>query len=278
MSRYGPIDKQMKFNGTIVFWSLTGGTNLSTLRERMEEVGLPDIVPEEIEDAPALRRALGSIYSGRRIHIEPMEGIRGMYSVVDVDASGILPEYTPFLRTGVIAGELEFRPEEFEDADRIHAAFQQEKENVPAAKLGQMLVRLSEKCRGVSLRPSGGFYWIPNEHAETWENAATAIRSANPACSLFRVRTTTDTSTVDAVCESVVLQVTKELEKMQEEIEDGVLGKRALGSREARAIQLDEMLDEYESILGKTLTSLREQADDVGATAALALLTVGAAK
>ncbi len=81
-----------------------------------------------------------------------------------------------------------------------------------------------------------------------------------------------DIATLDAVCDSLVAQVENTLSQLETDLEDGELGKRGLRTREKEAQELDDLVGTYEGILGKTLTSLRDRAEEVESAASIAIL------
>ena len=105
-----------------------------------------------------------------------------------------------------------------------------------------------------------------------WEEIVRVVERCNIRNTTSLVKTTTDKKTLDAVCDSLVHQVSKKLENLETSLEEGELGKRGLKTREREAQELDDLMQTYEKILGKTLTSLRDRASDVESAASMALL------
>lgn len=271
--------RELKLNGVIGYWSLTDGTPLDVVHDGLKPAGLSHCVPVEMTDKPSLRRALATVYPGRRQLIRPLEGKAGFAVIHEsTDDNGDMVHEQQMqvliIYPSHMGGEayLVFRPGDHFLIQRVREEFALEKGKVPAAQMGQILVRCVESLKGVSLRPSGGFYWLAEEDVPKWEQVCDVIEGANSGNKMYLLRTTTEPETVDAVCDAVITQVQAKLDALAESIESGDLGKRALKSRETMAQELDEYLQRYEGIFQKSFKELRDRADEVEATAALALM------
>ncbi len=265
------VEKKIKYNGITVFWSLTDGTNIEVLRDGFEEIGWLHLLPEVQEDSQALRRALAHHFPGKRTLIRPLKGIVG-YAVVNEDASGDEMEYDEEVRMGLVDGKLFSNPMDHPLREAVSDTYRFEKKLVTAAKLGGVLVRAARELNGIPLRPRGGFYWIPDSSAEKWEQIVDVVERARSGNVTWKMKTTTDENTVEAVCDSLVIQVENQLAKLESDLEEGELGKRALKTREKDAQELDSLVANYEEILGKTLEGLRSRASEVESAACVALL------
>jgi len=237
--------RELKLNGVIGYWSLVDGTPLDVVHDGLKPAGLSHCVPVEMTDKPSLRRALATVYPGRRQLIRPLEGKAGFAVIHEsTDDSGDMVHEQQMqvliIYPSHMGGEayLVFRPADHFLVQRVRDEFDKEKGKVPASQMGQILVRCVEELKGVSLRPSGGFYWLAEEDVPKWEQVCDVIESA----------------------------------ALAESIESGDLGKRALQSRETMAQELDEYLQRYEGIFQRSFDELRARADEVEATAALALM------
>jgi len=269
------IEKSVKYNGITVFWSLTDGTSISKLRDGFDLIGRQDLLPDTQNVAQALRRAIQQNFPTRNKIIRPLKGGIGFAVVheeetIDENNNRKLV-HEEELRV-VYSGCILSNPCDHPKMDAIEEAFRVERQQVTAAKLGGILVKACNGLSGIPLRPRGGFYWIPNSKADEWESIVNVIEQANPSNRVWRMKTTTDNETVDAVCDSLVIEVEKQLENLSESILTEDLGKRALKTKETNALELKALVSEYEQILGKTLTKLQEKAEEVHASASVALL------
>lgn len=270
------VEKKVQFNGFTTFWGLTDRTNADTLRENLDAIGLGDLLPDVRDDGPALKRAIRRYYPGKHTLVRELPGIVG-FAVVQEETAGAEMEYEEEFRVGLADGMLFTNPMDHPSREGIRAAYQEEKNIIPAAKIGGLLVRVANRLSGIRLRPTGGFYWLPNTSRDTWEQVCGAVEASNRENVIWHMRTTTDERTVDAVCDSLTIQVESRLEKLEEELAEGALGERALRTRENEAQELDALVKTYEGILGKTLKGLRARADAVEQSACLAILEASVA-
>ena len=271
------VTKNVKYNGLTMFWSLCDSTPLEPLREGLTDIGRADLVPEKTEEGDALKRALHFVFRDRRTLVRPLERMRGAYAVVLEDAAALGDEkmqYEEAFKVACIDGDLVFNPDDTEYRFQVERAFQEQQKILPASKLGGVLTKAIMSLQGIPLRPRGGMYWLSEEKLDEWNDIVDVIQGAHQGNSVLGMRTTTDTGTLDAVCFSLTTQVEKMLETLTDDLESGDLGKRALQSREDRARELDSFIQDYETILGKSLQELRDRAGEAESAAAVALLAV----
>ena len=265
------IKKEIKYNGITVFWSLVDGTNRLLLGQGLEDLGCAHLIPEPRNDSQALGRAIRTQFPSKRTLIRPLQGMTG-YAVVHENPNGQEMEYEEEVRFGFINDELFSNPLDHPLRETIRQSYLVEKNLVTAAKLGGILVNACRELKGIPLRPRGGFYWIPEANKARWEQIVGVVEKSNIANTTYCMKTTTDKTTLDAVCDSLVAQVENKLSQLETDLEDGELGKRGLRTREKEAQELDDLVGTYEGILGKTLTSLRERAEEVESAASIAIL------
>jgi len=176
--------RELKLNGVIGYWSLVDGTPLDVVHDGLKPAGLSHCVPVEMTDKPSLRRALATVYPGRRQLIRPLEGKAGFAVIHEsTDDSGDMVHEQQMqvliIYPSHMGGEayLVFRPADHFLVQRVRDEFDKEKGKVPASQMGQILVRCVEELKGVSLRPSGGFYWLAEEDVPKWEQVCDVIES-----------------------------------------------------------------------------------------------------
>ena len=279
------IEKEVKQNGVTVWWSLSDGTNVNLLREGFEAIKKSHLIPEVSENSQALRRALKTHFRGRDVLIRPIRGVCG-FAVVREDDSGKEMEYEEELRimvTNLTGGhfsqfsenmrnQFASNPQEHPLRDAIKESYLFEKNLIPAASLGKILVQACRELNGIPLRPRGGMYWIPKSSIEDWEKIVAVVESANRGNTTWKMRTSTDAESIQAICDSLIIQVENQLDNLEEELEHGSLGKRALETREREAKALDDLCKTYEGILSVTLDGLRGRVTSVETAACNAIL------
>tara|TARA_R100001594_G_scaffold29905_1_gene55735 strand:- start:1839 stop:2654 length:816 start_codon:yes stop_codon:yes gene_type:complete len=265
------IEKSIDYNGSIVYWSLSDGTNIHLLRQGLQDIGRAHLIPETRVDLQALQRSIREAFPGKRTLVRPLSGKPG-YAVVHEHSGGTEMEYEEEVRFAVVANEIFCSESNHPKLAFIEDEYQNQKDLVTANKLGGVLVKACQELQGIPLRNRGGLYWIPEANRLKWEEIVRVVERCNIRNTTSLVKTTTDKKTLDAVCDSLVHQVSKKLENLETSLEEGELGKRGLKTREREAQELDDLVQTYEKILGKTLTSLRDRASDVESAASMALL------
>ena len=279
------IEKKVKFNGITTFWSLTDNTDREKLLQGLTGLGRADLIPSPKKDTQALLRALNKQFSGKETVIKSIKGTSGYTICAGGKTSDGRDQYTENLRvTFDDNGNLVFKSEEsslgslFSWAQSsVEQEFNRQRGLVSSAALGTILSEAARSLSGIALRPRGGFYWIPQSKKDKWEQIISSVVSAGLGNEVYCLQTTTDKSTVTAVCNSLVAQVENKLDQLESDIEEGDLGKRALATRKKEALELDSLLQEYEGILGTTMTSLRTRAEDAETAAAMAIFDAMAA-
>ena len=269
-------DIAIKYNGTTVFWSLVDGTSISELREGFETLGRGDLLPETQNDSQALRRALSKNFPSKSKIVRPLSGVTG-FAIVDeqetINSAGVRKlVHQEELRIALSGTTMISNPPDHVRLDAIKADYLYEKQRVTATKLGGILIKACNQLSGIPLRPRGGMYWIPNSKTAEWEQIVSVVETANPKNTVYKMKTTTDGETVDAVCDSLITEVEKQLDTLSESLLSEDLGKRALNTKRNTATDLKDLVTEYEGILGKTLTKLQDRADEVHSAASMALI------
>tara|TARA_R110000824_G_scaffold237484_3_gene426248 strand:- start:13 stop:849 length:837 start_codon:yes stop_codon:yes gene_type:complete len=273
------IDKEIGYNGATVFWSLKNGTSREKLKEGFESIGRPELLPSVENDGPALRRAIRNCFPSRGDSlIRPLKGVAG-FAVIEereeTDPSGQVElTHRQELCIAISGTTTLANPPDHVLVDRIKEEYLKEKQKIPASKLGSVLVDACKGLSGIPLRPRGGMYWLPEDVLGKWEEVVSVVEAADSGNRCWRMKTTTDQETVDAVCDSLVIEVEKQLEGVMEALtsEESILGKRALKTKSNTALELKELVAQYEGILSRTLSDLSEKADGVQSAVGLALL------
>ena len=265
------VETEIKFNGASVWWSLSDRTPERELREGFISIGLPELIPEKIENRQALKRALQSMYPEQRALIRPLKGIVG-YALVRENADGAEMEYNQEVKALLAGNLLLTDPPDYHWAPELRARYQDECGFVTAAKLGGALVKACRGLGGIPLRPRGGFYWIPEENMDRWRAVAKVAEDSHSGNTISVMRTTADEESVDAICDALIHEVETNLSQIEEKLDSGDLGERALTTQKLEVTQLDAQVRKFEKILGRTLDSLRDHVEVVEAHATMAVL------
>lgn len=272
--------------GAISYWRLSGPVRLDALRAAWEGQGLdPELLPAPPSPETAFGRAVRELQHKRQL-VRPLAR-RGVWVVVDEQVRpGQVLAHRQLLRavynparpsnadlTCIDATPDEFRRLEYKIADN-YARFRGE---LDPADISAWLVHLTSKQNAVSLRDTGGIYFVPRPGVEFWRKVVTAVRSVS-AHQLFTIPAMKNSEAIDAISDAVSQEAAALVEEMDKELAatgDDALGERALRTRAAQCrAQLDKVTA-YEELLGVKLGAVRERIDQLSANIAHAVLIAG---
>jgi hypothetical protein len=274
------IEKKIKYNGLITFWSLTDDSKRQVLEDGFTLLGMAELIPSPKNDTQALLRALNMVFKKSDTVIKTVRGTSGYKVFGRQDLPNNKHRYVEALRvTFDENGELVFETNDAETSVEftgmhqwhIKAEFSQQKGLVAGGSLGTILSAACRSLGGIALRPRGGSYWIPTSQRGKWESIVEVVSLSCARNTVSCIGTTTDKSTMEAICTALIAQVESKLEQLDRDLDDDTLGKRALATREREAQELDSLVVDYEKILGRTLKSLRDRTEEVEARAAMAI-------
>lgn len=274
------IQHSTNISGAVTFWTLPERLDHGVLKAGLVAAGFGGSAPEPSSGVPALKRALMRVAAGRRRLVRPLpcskdgdfatHNARG-YSVVDETVLGerTLPDGTKTTELAhaesycvvlLPGGESLVFDRESPEADSVRKAFAEESGVVTDVQVSSALVGVLWRLRAISLRPTGGVYYLPQNGLVAWANVSKAVVEAadaagtNPA-RIYQVRTQIDDEAVRAVADAV----TRELDQAAAAIEaalsdsDHPLGRRALDTKAEDAAALAEKAKFYETLLGTVI-------------------------
>ena len=268
--------KEIEYNGACVYWSLSDGTPIDVVEQGFKALGLVGFLPRMTNDAGALARALRTHFPSSRTLLRSIDGSKGYAVVHEHDDKGVgKMQYREEVRVSFdSAGGLTFTPANPLFDMGVRESYRVESGKMSAAKLGTVLVRCAQSMGGIPLRPRGGFYWMPEGKMGKWAQVAEIVAGANRGNKSYALKTTADVETLSAVSDALKAQVTKRLEAVEASLQSDDSGRRALASKEKEARALDELMQDYEAVLGEALDDLRDRAEEAEAAAAMAILSL----
>lgn len=270
----------LRLGGAVVYWSLSEFSFRDRLANGLADAGFGDLAPDPRPATAALKAALEQTLSGARVLIRPLQSRDG-FAVVEEQRGQTENVYTQTLSARV-EGEGAFARLAFSPKDErslaVHQAFDLHQGLISAHQVSECLVKVVERLGGTRLRPSGGFYWLPEDKLNLWQEVSAAVEKAafgRPhACYVLRVAM--DADAFRAVRDAIVAEVTAEANRIRAEVLSGELKERALESRRLEAEDLRDKVALYEQLLDTGLASLREAIDAAEEAAAAAVLLVSA--
>lgn len=163
----------------------------------------------------------------------------------------------------------------------IEDAIRNARQRLTAVQVANALIAVTKEFEAVSLRPSGGFYWMPLRHLTEWQRLVDIVEVAalSGANRVYRITHAFDAQSIRAVRDALLSEADNEATKIIEEVDSGELGERALKNRAVQAQALAKKVEEYERILGESLPTAQNiaQRADLAATAARITATSAAA-
>lgn len=264
------IDMPMGGN---VFWS-PKDCQREALRQQLAAIGLEDYTPCQRTEAAALKMALEEYTEDMLADRRARKGGNGEtvkrdkivqpllsqkedgFEVVDVTRKQRGNDYVCDFRARVHEGQV-IISYGYANQAKIQAAYEVYRATLGGTAIGGALVEIVKAMQGVSLKDSGGVYWLPPDKCERWEEIIRAFESAGDN-KVYIMRTVMDLQTVRAVSDNIADEVLKANKDLQDEICSGKLGEQAVLNRLEKARALHQRVRSYEEILGKTMVSLHE--------------------
>ena len=280
------ISKEINVRGKVAYWTLGNKTDAEALRKELELLNLSKFAPDNNTNKASLKIALERICSNRRRLVRPRPAGERGYAIVtetkdqngksldhSVDFDVLLPDGmdTPVFRdptSGDIINPLE--------EPQILHRYQIEQDRCSSHKLGIALVRIVDHFHGVSLRPTGGLYWIPEGILSRWDAVGAAVErcSSDSSNIVYCLKTAMDDEMKRAVIDGLSRELNNEIQTMEESVMSDDLGKRALRTKKERCERLRKRVSGYQKMFKVTLDSLDESLERVESAVAISALSI----
>ncbi len=269
------ITTQNDIAGSAVFWTLGDQTDHAKLSQAFRQAGLSKFVPEQLTNYAALRDTLTADHPGCEVF--PVKGVTDTFEVVRIVRDKDAPTAKNKYETVLTARATRYNTVEVNDATApaLTEKFLARKQTVAYHALSRALVDIVFSLGGITLRPSGGIYWIPNANFERWEMIAQAIESAGPKNHCFALRTILDDNSAAAIREALTQEIAREAREIDDTLTDPKTGLKAARSAKDRAKSLQRKISAYEASFQMSLQDLRKTLDEaVGIEAKATLLDI----
>jgi hypothetical protein len=266
--------------GMTTWWSLEGTVDMTKLAKAWEAEGLD---PEQLPSLPPAQRTLYRAmkkFQAKRLLCRPLRGEKG-YALVDETAQENDLDYAVGLRAfieqtgttedGKKTFHARFEPADHKLAAAVHATFLTLSNVIPAPDFGAWLSETVRSCDAVTLRESGGIYFVPRHALGKWRAVCRAIRAATNHTVSGMPAMPAD-ETVLAIIDAVTNEAERAAAEIDEDVEKGV-GKRALETRVTNVSKVEAKLARYEEIVGQRLEAVRARLDGVRAALSTAIMT-----
>jgi len=270
--------------GCISYFRCASETDLTKLAAAWEAQGLDmKALPAQPDKEVALGRAVRGV-SEKRVLVRPLAR-RGAWGIVHEHAEerqGLPPKLTHEMIVHVFFRDNMPVVEQANGtyaqmqaySERIAVAYSDARNMLAHVDVSSWLVKQAYQRNAVSLRESGGVYFIPRAKAEEWQKIAKALDAAGS--SVFTIPAMRTAEAVAAITDAITAEAAAETAKIEAELEksgDEALGARALKTRVEALEAMLTKVGTYEELIGKQL-AIRERVTSLRANVSAAILTV----
>jgi hypothetical protein len=266
--------------GCVTYFRISSEVKLDTLAAAWLAAGLAaEALPTPVKDEVALGRAVNDQAEKRRL-VRPLAR-RGAWAIVDETVvQGQSPTYRTMQIVEFVQGCPTWRcvdatvSEHVVIMNAISTAFHSHCNTLAHHDISSWLLDIAAGLGAVSLRESGGVYFIPRAGVERWNKIAGAVE-AGGAGTVFRIPAMRTAEAVAAITDAITAEAAGLSQAMEDELMatgDDALGKRALNTRAGTAIELLAKLSTYEDLLGRQL-DIRNRVEQLSANITAAVIT-----
>lgn len=273
--------------GSVSYWRASGTVSIAVMAKAWDAAGLDmALFRKAPEPETALRRAVLDLATRERINdkterrvlVRPLKEASAWAVVEEIVHEGAAPVYTTLVIVRYDAASAAgFKLETVDAAGNQALQFMQRLCDAVTCQSGLFapeditgwLVKLAYGHGAVTLRDSGGVYFIPRPAMAFWNKAADAIQSASDH-KVFRIPAMRNDEAVAAIIDAVTLEAEQEAQKINDEIMAG-LGDRAIETRKDRIAALLTKVGSYEELVGQKM-KISERLESLQASIATAKL------
>lgn len=279
-------EKKFDISGAILYWTAGGYTDVVKFKDALANLGLERFAPPPDSVTCTLRAAIDKTCMTETELVRPLKAKDG-FTIVN-EARG--DEGNQYDGKGTVkidkAERLSFVDWHLgkERKDEIVDNYARFAKIVHPAQVSAALVRMMADLGGVRLRPQGAIYWLPERALQAWGDIIEAFESAvtdddedaKGTNVGYMLRTAMDDKAMRAVMDAIVAEAEAEAQRINDEVDAGDLGERALKTRVQQAKDMAAKVAEYESYLGRKLTEQRKALETAEVAAAKAALLAAA--
>ena len=291
-------DGRLSIGGAVSMFRIAKSTSLAEVKGKLENLDLGKYTPEPRSEQSCLKAALGDVYrpedpKAEKYVLRPIKnGVKGFAVVCERpgDEKSAGDDWGEVVATVGFDSEdnLTMDPFHSEKRDAIRGGMDGARKWLTAASVGKALVELAEHvCHAVSLRPTGGVYWVLDSYLPQWEEIARVFetscahkdergKDATPT-SVYVLRVVADEQMVRAVGDALTSEVEQALANIEVDIREAELKEQACLSRLRRVGELSDKVKRYEESFKRPLTSLADAVQRSATAVAQATIQASAA-
>lgn len=277
--------------GATVWWRMSKDIDYDRLKAAWDAAGLPsELMIKKPTAQTALWRAMSSFQTtstregGKKEHrliARPMKGTKGWTLILEVAVDEELEHISVLSATigegGILRswmGQLTGREMDeygIPGQASLMVAYERAQDRLITNDISAWLTSLVRFCDAVSLRDTGGFYFIPRDPMHTFRDMVEVIRSVSDHV-IFEMPALKTDEAVAAIMDALLSEADTEVSAMETELDTKTLGARALKTRESKCASLRAKLKGYEDLLGITLDKMAERVEGLEASIVTASL------
>jgi hypothetical protein len=284
----------LRIGGANVYWSL-GPSLRSKVVAAFDAHGLKEYTPEPKTPEACLRHALAASIKpakGDKVVVRPLEDKRGFGvhtmpkkcpdDCSDDRVTHVVTATLPEGGQDWAASAIVFQPcPDQKTYDAIADEYEAAKSTFSVGVMSRALVEVIENYfHGVSLKPSGGLYWIDKVFLDMWRQFAKAIEGCvveDYDSSLYTMPVIAGEEMVRAVGDALTAEIASEVDRIESEVTTVEMNVRVTERHLKRAGELQKKVANYAECFGKPLTELQDMLQRAVAASAMATLKVSAA-
>jgi hypothetical protein len=269
---------KVRIDGSQTFWKLCDHFDRETLHDGLKDLGWSRNCPLARSNSSALKEALQELvrqWGLKSVLVRPLDNVdEDGYAVVHEDTGSVTNDYDTLFTVKWVKPSENVEPYAVvtEYSHKVdHAAidqwFKHYRKRITSHAVAKMLrVIITEQLSGISLRPSGGFYWLPADSLESYDKLIQLVYKAADDRGKCKVYVPgfnlSDPGAVEAVRDAIIDDINARRERIEELASGDKIKKRALENRRKDAQALHQRVKAYESYLGETLGELHKAADN----------------
>ncbi len=251
--------------GVVTYWMMPAiETRYEMLEQAWAEQGLdPKLLPKPTGACKALHRALEAQKGPRRL---PRPLAKGKHwAVVDEEVLGddnLTHRVVATAKLETIDGVKQKLVVTGNGiASAIEAGYAAQMELINQNDLVSLMIAMARRCLAVTLRPTGGVYFIPAAGLEFWDRVCTVITRLSPQAVVYALKPEIDPTSVRAVLDAITAEAESDIATLNAELkasfdETVPLGTRALKTRSVAVDALTAKVASYASLLGQTMPGI----------------------
>jgi hypothetical protein len=260
--------------GAVAYWRLSGLVSRDHWVDAHTAAGYASSeIVRQCRPDTALHRALVRFASAQRgsAGLLVRKHPNGGYAIVSESREGGALSYDAGSRVSLGEYGLEFENVTPAMEMSIRAGFEIYSQHMTGSDVGGWLALYAMKqCNAVSLRDSGGFYFIPPAYLDRWRSVTQCLLSVSQH-TLFELPAMAASDGVEAILDAII-EETKERIRLTRELLDSAPGKRAHQSALARLDRHLSKVRVYEDLLDRKMTELTSECSQLKCELTQALL------